>query len=86
MILLEISRLFTEHGSLLGEHRWKEILKNPDSLEKNSVTKVFHSFYAKGRDAQKDGAYFVRFRLVRKKKSSTSARLEGNQRYATMVS
>lgn len=55
MILLEISKEFTEHERLLGEHRWSEILKEPDDEEKKSVSKVFHSVYAKGREAQKDG-------------------------------
>ena len=56
MILLEVSKLFTEHERLLGEHRWSEILTNPDDEEENRVSRVFHSFYAKGRDAQKDGS------------------------------
>jgi hypothetical protein len=56
MILLEVSKEFTEHERLLGEHRWSEILTNPDDEEKNRVSQVFHSFYAKGREAQKDGS------------------------------
>lgn len=56
MILLEVSKMFTQHERLLGEHRWSEILKDPDEEEENRVSKVFHSFYAKGRDAQKDGS------------------------------
>ncbi|KAF8972766.1 hypothetical protein BDZ97DRAFT_856108 [Flammula alnicola] len=55
MILLEVSKAFTDHGRLLGEHRWSEFLKDPTEEEKPRVTQVFHSFYAKGRDAQKDG-------------------------------
>ena len=56
MILLEVSKTFTEHERLLGEHRWSEILTNPDEEEEKRVSQVFHSFYAKGRDAQKDGS------------------------------
>ncbi|KAF9474822.1 hypothetical protein BDN70DRAFT_295526 [Pholiota conissans] len=55
MILLEISKDFNDHGLLLGEHRWSDFLKNPTPEEENKVTQVFHSFYARGRDAQKDG-------------------------------
>ncbi|KJA17583.1 hypothetical protein HYPSUDRAFT_57626 [Hypholoma sublateritium FD-334 SS-4] len=54
MILLEISRDFEDHASLLGEHRWSEFLKDPTDQEKGRVTQVFHSFYARGREAQKD--------------------------------
>ncbi|KAF8159370.1 hypothetical protein B0H34DRAFT_400912 [Crassisporium funariophilum] len=55
MVLLEISKEFTDHARLLGEHRWSEMLKAPKDEEKPRVSQVFHSFYAKGRDAQKDG-------------------------------
>ena len=55
MILLEVFKKFTEHERLLGEHRWSEILTNPDKEQEARVSQVFHSFYAKGRDAQKDG-------------------------------
>ncbi|KAF8972767.1 hypothetical protein BDZ97DRAFT_1752620 [Flammula alnicola] len=55
MILLEVSKAFTDHGRLLGEHRWSEFLKDSTEEENPRVTQVFHSFYAKGRDAQKDG-------------------------------
>ncbi|KDR80823.1 hypothetical protein GALMADRAFT_241280 [Galerina marginata CBS 339.88] len=55
MILLEISKAYTDHGNFLGEHRWADMLKEPSDEEKQSVSQVFHSFYAKGRDAQKDG-------------------------------
>jgi len=48
--------MFTDHERLLGEHRWSEILREPDAEEKKRVSQVFHSFYAKGRDAQKDGS------------------------------
>ena len=56
MILLEVSKAFTAHERLLGEHRWSEILTEPNDEEKKRVSQVFHSFYAKGRDAQKDGS------------------------------
>lgn len=55
MILLEVSRMFTDHGRLLGEHRWSETLTSANELEEFSATQVFHSFYTTGRDAQKDG-------------------------------
>ncbi|KAJ3506377.1 hypothetical protein NLJ89_g6901 [Agrocybe chaxingu] len=55
MILLEIPKEFTDHGRLLGEHRWGEFLKNPTDEERDRYTQVFHSFYSKVRDAQKDG-------------------------------
>ena len=56
MILLEVSKTFKQHERLLGEHRWSEILTDADEEEENRVSRVFHSFYAKGRDAQKDGS------------------------------
>lgn len=56
MILLEVSKIFTAHERLLGEHRWSEILTDPDHEEENRVSQVFHSFYSKGREAQKDGS------------------------------
>ncbi|CAA7265143.1 unnamed protein product [Cyclocybe aegerita] len=55
MILLEIPKAFTDHGLLLGEHRWGEFLKNPTDEERVRYTQVFHSFYSTVRDAQKDG-------------------------------
>lgn len=55
MILLEVSKAFTKHERLLGEHRWSEMLKDPNREEKARVSRVFHSYYAKGREAQKDG-------------------------------
>ena len=57
MILLEVSKTFVEHERLLGEHRWSEILKDPNEEEDKRVSRVFHSFYATGRDAQKDGSW-----------------------------
>jgi hypothetical protein len=59
MILLEISKDFVDHGLLLGEHRWADFLKDPTPEEEPRVTQVFHSFYARGRDAQKDGEHCV---------------------------
>ena len=56
MILLEVSKMFGKHERLLGEHRWSEILNDPDEEEEKRVSQVFHSFYSKGRDAQKDGS------------------------------
>ncbi|KAF8815662.1 hypothetical protein BYT27DRAFT_7192653 [Phlegmacium glaucopus] len=55
MILIEVSKMFTDHERLLGEHRWSEILTKPGAEEKKRVSQVFHSFYATGREAQKDG-------------------------------
>ena len=55
MILLEVSKMFTDHERLLGEHRWSELLKEPSDEEEKRVSRVFHSFYSKGREAQKDG-------------------------------
>lgn len=55
MMLLEVSKDFEDHASLLGEHRWSEFLKDPADDEKDRTTQVFHSHYARGRDAQKDG-------------------------------
>ena len=56
---LEVSKMFTEHEHLLGENRWSEMLKDPDEEEEKRVSRVFHSFYAKGRDAQNFERRFV---------------------------
>lgn len=56
MMLLEVSKAFEDHASLLGEHRWSEFLKDPTDEEKGRTTQVFYSFYVRGREAQKDGA------------------------------
>lgn len=56
MILLEVSRSFEDHAKLLGEHRWNEFLQDPTEEEMVRFTQVFHSFYSRGREAQKDGA------------------------------
>ena len=61
MILLEISKKFRDHERLLGEHRWSEMLTEPDNEQENRVSQIFHSFYAKGRDAQKDGSSKFQF-------------------------
>ena len=59
MILLEIDKKYPHNERLLGEHCWSEFLKKPNEEEDGKVTQVFHSFYSKGRDAQKDGRFLV---------------------------
>ncbi|KIM44408.1 hypothetical protein M413DRAFT_24911 [Hebeloma cylindrosporum] len=42
MVLIEVSKSFTDHGRLLGEHRWVDILKNPTEEEKQGSSRIFH--------------------------------------------
>ncbi|KAF5354356.1 hypothetical protein D9758_010758 [Tetrapyrgos nigripes] len=55
MILLEISRAFTDWGNILGEHRWKEVLRRPTHEEHPRVSRIYDSRYKSGRAAQKEG-------------------------------
>ncbi|PPQ75448.1 hypothetical protein CVT26_016222 [Gymnopilus dilepis] len=55
MILLEISKTFARDERLLGEHRWRDMLKDPSNEEKSRVSQVFYCFYNTSRAAQKDG-------------------------------
>ena len=68
MILLEISKTFTRDERLLGEHRWRDMLKDPSNEEKSRVSQVFYCFYNTSRAAQKDGLSplrsFLDFRLT----------------------
>jgi hypothetical protein len=59
MILLEISKSFTEHKCLLGEHQWSLYLKNATSEEKGRKTCVYYSVYSTTREARKDGKFFI---------------------------
>ncbi|KAF9530366.1 hypothetical protein CPB83DRAFT_850784 [Crepidotus variabilis] len=55
MILLEISKEFTNQGILLGEHQWRRILKSPEPDEVGRKTCVYHSTYSNTREAHKAG-------------------------------
>lgn len=55
MVLLEIDKKYPHNNRLLGEHRWSEILRNPSNEEQGRASRIFHSFYTTGREAQKDG-------------------------------
>lgn len=55
MVLIEVDKKYPHNERLLGEHKWKEFLKNPTDEEKDRVTQIFHSLYTTGREAQKDG-------------------------------
>ncbi|KNZ72355.1 hypothetical protein J132_03446 [Termitomyces sp. J132] len=55
MVLIEIDKGYPHNERLLGEHRWKEFLRNPTDEEKDRVTQIFYSLYTTGREAQKDG-------------------------------
>lgn len=57
MILLEISKSFTEHKRLLGEHQWSLFLKDATSEEKGRKTCVYYSVYSTSRKAWKDGNF-----------------------------
>jgi hypothetical protein len=59
MVILEIERSYRGIDKLLGEHKWKEFLKNPTDEEKDRASQVFYCLYTKGRDVQKDGQCFV---------------------------
>ncbi|KAJ3768273.1 hypothetical protein FB446DRAFT_752221 [Lentinula raphanica] len=57
MVIIEVDRAFQEdeHRNLLGEHRWKDFLKNPNSEERECCSQIFYSVYNDHRGAQKDG-------------------------------
>ncbi len=57
MILLEISKEFTDHGRLLGEHQWRHFLKDPNKDEEGHKTCVYYSVYRTCRDARKEGTH-----------------------------
>jgi len=57
MVLIEVSKSFTDHGRLLGEHHWVDVLKNPTDEEKQGSSRIFHCFYNAYREAQKDGSW-----------------------------
>ncbi|KAG6843893.1 hypothetical protein H0H87_011947 [Tephrocybe sp. NHM501043] len=55
MVLIEVDKKYPHNQRLLGEHRWKEFLRQPTEEETDRVTQIFHSLYSTGREAQKDG-------------------------------
>ncbi|KAK7472114.1 hypothetical protein VKT23_000234 [Stygiomarasmius scandens] len=55
MVLIGIDRSFKNTAILLGEHRWREFLRQPTREESPRVSQVFHSTYNSDRQAQKDG-------------------------------
>ncbi|KAG6826293.1 hypothetical protein H0H92_000415 [Tricholoma furcatifolium] len=55
MVLIEVDKRYQETQCLLGEHFWKDFLKKPSGEEVERSTQIFHSLYATGREAQKDG-------------------------------
>jgi len=55
MILLEISKEFTDHGRLLGQHQWFHFLKDPTKDEEGHKSCVYYSVYRTCREARKDG-------------------------------
>lgn len=55
MVIVEVQREFDGIDRLLGEHRWKDFLKNPSEEEMGKVTKVFFCVYNTGRLVQKNG-------------------------------
>ncbi|KAG6886839.1 hypothetical protein C0995_003989 [Termitomyces sp. Mi166 len=57
MVLIEVDKKYPYNERLLGEHRWKEFLRNPTDEEQDRVTQIFHSLYTTGREAQKDGTF-----------------------------
>ena len=64
MILLEISKEFTNHGRLLGEHQWRHFLKDPTKDEEGHKTCVYYSIYRTCREARKDGTHTIPLSLV----------------------
>ena len=55
MVILEISKDYKDIDRLLGEHRWKDFLRNPTDEESIRVSQVFYCLYKSGRDVQKNG-------------------------------
>ncbi|KAJ4471480.1 hypothetical protein J3R30DRAFT_3525609 [Lentinula aciculospora] len=57
MVIIEVDRAFKDgdHGTLLGEHRWKDFLRRPNTEERSCCSQIFYSVYSDHRGAQKDG-------------------------------
>ena len=53
-MIVEVDRKISM-TNLLGEHRWKNILKKPKKDEKEWISRVFYSIYKTTREAGKDG-------------------------------
>jgi hypothetical protein len=59
MVIIEIARDFDGFERLLGEHRWSELLVNPNEEEKHRVSKIYYCTYSSGREVQKNGKHAV---------------------------
>jgi hypothetical protein len=56
MVIAEVSKDYPGFDRVLGEHRWKEFLRNPSEEEAEKVTKIYYCKLNTGRQVQKKGA------------------------------
>lgn len=55
-VIIEVSkRIGEDRRKLLGQHTWKDILKNPSEGEKEHKSGIFHCVFNSIRDVQKEG-------------------------------
>lgn len=75
MIFLERA-IGDDKRKLLGQHTWKEILKNPSEGEKGQRSRIFYCVFNNIRDVQKEGAFEPPRRLSVRRSELLFFRLE----------
>lgn len=53
MVIVEVKRDYPDFDRLLGEHKWKEFLRNPSKEEETKISQVFYCVYNSGTCASK---------------------------------
>jgi hypothetical protein len=54
-VIFAVDKTYPHPERLLGEHRWKEFLLNPDKSEAELKSQIFYCTYSTEREVQKDG-------------------------------
>ncbi|KAI5122339.1 hypothetical protein M0805_002506 [Coniferiporia weirii] len=55
MVIIEVAKSCPRTNDLLGAHKWREFLKNPEADEVNNESRVYYCHYKSGREVQKNG-------------------------------
>lgn len=59
MVVIEIDREFDRFRSLLGAHKWAEVLSDPAEEQKDKFTRIFFCKLTTAREIEKDGSFIT---------------------------